>query len=912
MTEPNINTLNISCNNSIISDIDDSIITYHLPEFIDSDDENSSNSSYATRKSRKTHRNLSLVYNKTFFTYSELEKSNNIIDIFYAYDLILFTNDFRLRHKKCFDYFWMCSKNYITQTDFPGIMFLSSNSINLIKKCITTHNKQFKQYDIDDNQICFDEGDIYENMVYKKLQIHNKLLFVPYNKYQLKLTEYKLRSFCQIMEELGALEIEIDFNHLNINSSIKKTNIELEEFNYIASALGFSASNDESTNENITYKLKYPYNNTLMLNEKELINKINKGKFIINKKMFDSNLELQFILSSRCRHYIENYSTVFTLDNTNNYDKNMIYKLKSHNFNCGFEYQNSKTNNLKISINTRVKFCTQNSLNTNLLGDNVSSDSSGFNYLMGSINQDNFNNYGIFKIISFIEMYIKNVLKKNKIIYKKITNLFKIINKEFSFYEYKNMLLEYFNINSQWINFINFINVLKFKSVSYDKLGFLILLSQNTIPYYIKNQKIIDFIRHLCEESKLEDHFWQMLEPNEYYLIIYKLDKYYNIIRKYNWFNVQKLLRDIKKYTPNIKDKHNSEYNNEKYYEKLYINFKLGHNNSQYEKYIKPFLYKYINLIFKDRLDNINKITTSELYFSNLIYNSIKPNHFNVYEINSLEKLKDLIYHKFNQIDEACKFYIKLYNDVGTYNLSNNVLKTVIYPFLNSDISNIFYIVITNMFNDQDKFKTLYPYLFKKLSYILDETENSLQNSPTTPKSYHNKSFSINITFQSEIKELINISKITTNNVKKISLNIIKKLLLFDFNINKNNFLFGNITTNYYNNVNNYVRQYNENKLCFIKLKFFIELVNFIINQNYTCDNNEYKEIFFNSKLFNVLKEYPCLNFINNNNIDNKTINLIKNIIHCYDYKHLIEIVILFLSNILELEISNELIILIQ
>ena len=33
------------------------------------------------------------------------------------------------------------------------------------------------------------------------------------SKYQLKITEYKLRGFCQIMEELGAIEIEIEFNN---------------------------------------------------------------------------------------------------------------------------------------------------------------------------------------------------------------------------------------------------------------------------------------------------------------------------------------------------------------------------------------------------------------------------------------------------------------------------------------------------------------------------------------------------------------------------------------------------------------------------------------------------------------------------------------------------------------------------
>ena len=56
-------------------------------------------------------------------------------------------------------------------------------------------------------QVCF-----YQSIIKEKENEVNNL------KYQLKLTEYKLRSFCQIMEELCALEIEIDFNHLNINS----------------------------------------------------------------------------------------------------------------------------------------------------------------------------------------------------------------------------------------------------------------------------------------------------------------------------------------------------------------------------------------------------------------------------------------------------------------------------------------------------------------------------------------------------------------------------------------------------------------------------------------------------------------------------------------------------------------------
>mgnify|MGYP003325966286 CR=1 FL=1 len=45
-------------------------------------------------------------------------------------------------------------------------------------------------------------------------------------------------------------------------------------------------------------------------------------------------------------------------------------------------------------------------------------------------------------------------------------------------------------------------------------------MSQHDLKIYVKNLKIIDFIRHLSEKNNLEDQFWEMLEPNNYFLII--------------------------------------------------------------------------------------------------------------------------------------------------------------------------------------------------------------------------------------------------------------------------------------------------------------------------------------------------------------------------------------------------------
>ena len=178
----------------------------------------------------------------------------------------------------------------IDPSDFPGILFMSFGAINLVKKIINKHNKRVLDSDSESTnkkfnyQICFDDGDIYKNMVYKKIQIQNKLVFVPMNKYQLKLTEYKLRGFCQIMEELGAIEIAIEFNNAKTESKNHEANINTSEYNYIAGSLGFSASNKSADSKEITYKLIYPKNNTFILNSKVIKKKIQNGKYIINEK----------------------------------------------------------------------------------------------------------------------------------------------------------------------------------------------------------------------------------------------------------------------------------------------------------------------------------------------------------------------------------------------------------------------------------------------------------------------------------------------------------------------------------------------------------------------------------------------------------------------------------------------------
>ena len=109
---------------------------------------------------------------KQYYSYKDLSSKNNLIEIFYAFDLIIFTDDYKLRHKKCYDYFNFFKRSYVSSDDFPGIGFLSIDAITLIKKEISTHNKYIQDSENIQNylnyQICFDEGDFHKNMVYKK------------------------------------------------------------------------------------------------------------------------------------------------------------------------------------------------------------------------------------------------------------------------------------------------------------------------------------------------------------------------------------------------------------------------------------------------------------------------------------------------------------------------------------------------------------------------------------------------------------------------------------------------------------------------------------------------------------------------------------------------------------------------
>jgi hypothetical protein len=265
---------------------------------------------------------------------------------------------------------------------------------------------------------------------------------------------------------------------------------------------------------NYKYDLTYPQNSTIMLNEKTIKNKIKKKKFIVSDSMYRSNLELQYLVHSRCRHLINQYSTVFTFDNSTVVDKNMYSKFKTHGIELSASYKTFSNIKSNIQIITNVSFSTLEDCKDLVNGNNVSLDEIGFNHIIQTLNNSSdseFNVNGIYKIMSFINMYIDNVIKYNQPKqYKNIHNILLKIKKEITISEYSNLLCNYFNKNSQWIHFTNFIDLLANKSQSYDKLGYIVMIGSSDFVSRIKN--ILKFIQHRCYEEGYEDKFWKMLQ----------------------------------------------------------------------------------------------------------------------------------------------------------------------------------------------------------------------------------------------------------------------------------------------------------------------------------------------------------------------------------------------------------------
>lgn len=606
----------------------------------------------------KTFENISKQNATTFYSMEKLETSdfNTIYNIMIQSTYIIFIDNSKMIKKstnKCF--FFSKENPHLIDMEFPGCTFLPFEAISVIKKNLNKLNNSIFNAEVNGNtlymndiicsSVMFHEGEIVKNCLYKKMEVIDMIVFVPIEVYNMKQTEYKLRGFCQIVEELGASNIDITFKTINNTETKKDMNMKIgDDIKLIAGNLGMTSNTTTTNNVNYDYNLTYPKNSTITLNEKMIKNKIKKKKFIVSDAMYNSNLELQYLVHSRCRHLINMYSTVFTFDNTSVIDKTMYSKLKTHGIEISADYKtlNSMKNNIEIITN--VTFVTLEQCKDLVNGNNVSLDEIGFNHIMETIKNEDietFKKNGIYKIMSFINMYISHVIKhSNPDHYKTISKINARIKKELTISEYAELLCNYFNTGSQWIHFTNYIDLLGRKTHSFDKLGYIVIM--NSMNVEERFTLMLQFIQELCVEKTIEDKFWKMLQPHNILLkkdLRDKLLNEYDFIKNYNHYNLMMLIYRISIYTVNFNDDNNIRLN------QLITNMDVGYTVWEYYNNVLPFIVNHMKGLYYD--------TKDELYLSTTLEKSFNINNFISAKIGNINDLNQYIDKKFKRLKES-------------------------------------------------------------------------------------------------------------------------------------------------------------------------------------------------------------------------------------------------------------------
>lgn len=256
-------------------------------------------------------------------------------------------------------------------------------------------------------KIYFLDNNIEPLTLYKKISFSKEEIFFSFETYIIKRREYKLRTFCQIAEKLGATSIEINSVVNNQKSSTVDGSISMNDIE-----IGVANTVKNETNNLIDLSFTYTnYKSNLILN-KYYINQLvmEESEFMITKEEFFSDIDFKFLIDSRCINLIDEYHTKLVINNVNELERKIFTKVKGYGINFHFD----SLSNLTDMINIKVKFIDiydKNNLDC-INGSNVYVMKEGFwhlkNVILLSLEDNN---------DSFIKEYNDNI-KLNE--YKKI------------------------------------------------------------------------------------------------------------------------------------------------------------------------------------------------------------------------------------------------------------------------------------------------------------------------------------------------------------------------------------------------------------------------------------------------------------------------------------------------------------
>jgi len=478
-----------------------------------------------------------------------MDSFNNICDLLNYYDdeilkvISLYVEDYsifltgKILKKNCFNF----KQNLLSYFDKYNIVYLQFTNKNKIINIIQYINTFIKNASSEKKEeltsliflnnttkklkpIYFFENIIEPNILYKKNNFSNQELFIPFNNYVIKKMEYKLRTFCQIAEKLGAEKIVVEYSSSEKKESSVKLNIDTGSINI----RGENNINNIDNNK-IQIIFEYPHvESSINLNKFEIIESIlDENEFLITKEEFDADIELKFLIDARCIHFIKKYNTNFTMNHMNKVEHKILLKAENYGLNIG--NLDLKDNNIKFSIH--INFCSIENNYHLIDGTNIYILREGFYYLSNIIKNNNMNYQ---KLLFFLKSHLNGIQKKwiefedkkyiNRNNINKIYN--DIIIRNFKEDEIIQVIEYFFKDNLNWDNFIKFRNILLYGSdKELDKLYFVSFQYHDT---YNNKKNMLDDIHSLIK-IKVNQLFEELKKSDNIFKDDEEIDNYINL-----------------------------------------------------------------------------------------------------------------------------------------------------------------------------------------------------------------------------------------------------------------------------------------------------------------------------------------------------------------------------------------------
>jgi hypothetical protein len=584
-------------------------------------------------------------------------------------------------------------------------------------------------------KIYFLDNNIEPLTLYKKISFSKEEIFFSFETYIIKRREYKLRTFCQIAEKLGATTIEINSivnnkKSISVGGSISLNNIEI----------GGENTNTKETNNLIDLSFTYTnYKSNLVLN-KYYINQLvmEESEFMITKEEFFSDIDFKFLIDSRCINLIDEYHTKLVITNLNELERKIFTKVKGYGINCNYNISSNNTD----MINIKVKFIDiydKNNLDT-ITGNNVYVMKEGFWHLKNIIllSLTNYNNSCI------IEYNDSNILNEYKKIDKFLeTQLFYIERKDCTIINiYDLQLIKIYNniskinFNNEWIELIyNFFKD-NLNYTQYNKFRDILLNTYTTDEIIFKNNDsdLIHKYYFICEQ------YHEALQLNKLLLkeikndikkefkihtsnTLYKL--IYNNLKNNdeNLKNNDDILTDIIN-NPIYKISEIIKNEEDKFINIIYDSFKIYIEKYGFRYYGNKHILLNFNIIKNSKKKEIptnikNLINTLLFEIENILYSNFD---YKFLQIIMKIKLNMIYYKKFN-INNINDNFIK---ELLRFTLKRIILSLIqIYDFDSSELKLKQYIIEEKLVKLMIQYYKCKNYNEKVIKYLLDYKKHS-------------------------------------------------------------------------------------------------------------------------------------------------------------------------------------------